>query len=273
MERVPLEVVALIAPEVDRVLALARCCKRLAGGLKQCLRRLVIAYPRDVDVSLIHWRSLAGFEQVRRAEVRLCGGGVPGRILASMFSKEAMTAACVHLARLEVLRMPAHGAFVTADLARVPTAHLNAYACTISEHVCHLSRTGLLRPEVLVQHPVPRLVGKDNASHDDALRDPGSQFVIVDDQDRYTLLLFYPRHRLASFLLHSMAVWREDPQVEGFPMLKTRLHPPENQEVFAILRGLFRRDPQAAGSVGLFSSYLRRSLFSLLSRSERRRSD
>lgn len=247
MERLPLEVVALIAPEVDRVLALTSTSKRFAG-LKGILRRLVIEYPRDADVSLLAWWSLGGFHRVVFAEVRLVG--VPGRVLSAMFSKEAMTAACRHLAALETLRLPRHGAYATADYARAPTSHVNAYACAVSEHVCHLSRTGILRPEVLVQHPVPRMVGKDSASHDDERRNRSGAFAIVDDMERYTLLLFYPRHRLASFLLHSGAVWREDPEKEGQAMRALKRLPPQNEEVLAILRDLFRKDPVAAGSVG-----------------------
>ena len=241
IDRLSHDVLALIATEADEALALSCTCQSFAD-LKRHVQRLRIVAPRQ-DCAM-NWRALAGFTQCTHAEVFLTGA--MGQPRADMFSKEAMTAACRYLPRLALLRMPWHGHYEDEGCAGY--GELNAYAFALSEQVCELSRAGLLPTSLLVQHPVPRLLGK-SLEHNDHDRD----LKVLDDEQRDLLLNYYPKHRLASFLLHSEFLYKEDPRHAGEGFCSGRDQSPVNEQAIEVLRPLLHGGSNP-GSVGLYDA-------------------
>ena len=240
VDRLSHDVLALIATEADEALALSSTCKGFAD-VKRHVHRLRIVAPRQ-DCAM-NWRALAGFTQCTHAEV--CLSGVMGQPRADMFSKEAMTAACRYLPRLALLRMPWHGNYQDHCVG----AEITAYAFVLSEQVCVLSRAGLLPASILVQHPVPYLLLK-SLEHSDQDRD----FEVLDDERRDLLLNYYPKHRLASFLLHSGLLSKEDPQFAGEGFCSGRGESPVNERAIEVLLRPLLQGGSNPGSVGMYDA-------------------
>ena len=240
IDRLSHDVLALIATEADEALALSSTCKGFAD-VKRHVHRLRIVAPRQ-DYAM-NWRALAGFTQCTHAEV--CLSGVMGQPRADMFSKEAMTAACRYLPRLALLRMPWHGNYQDHCVG----AEITAYAFVLSEQVCVLSRAGLLPASILVQHPVPYLLLK-SLEHSDQDRD----FEVLDDERRDLLLNYYPKHRLASFLLHSGLLYKEDPQFAGIFLNPGRGESPVNERAIEFFLRPLLQGGSNPGSVGMYDA-------------------
>jgi hypothetical protein len=125
---------------------------------------------------------------------------------------------------------------------------MNDYAFALSEQVCVLSRASLLPASLLVQHPVPTLLGK-SLEHSDQDRDSR----VLDDERRDLLLNYYPKHRLASFLLHSEFLYKEDPHFAGKGFFSGRGESPVNEQAIEVLRPLLQGGSNP-GSVGLYDA-------------------